>query len=140
METYGHYINGTWIHDENNFTVYDKYTGEAIATVGNASKETVNKAVESALETFRSRKLSPTQRYDILMKAAGIIQDRKEELALVMVREVGKVLKDALAEIDRGTQTLIASAEEAKRIAGTGIPLGQPGNDQKKWLSAFGFR
>ncbi|ALS24627.1 MULTISPECIES: aldehyde dehydrogenase family protein [Paenibacillus] len=135
METYGHYINGTWIHDENNFTVYDKYTGEAIATVGNASKETVNKAVESALETFRSRKLSPTQRYDILMKAAGIIQDRKEELALVMVREVGKVLKDALAEIDRGTQTLIASAEEAKRIAGTGIPLGQPGNDQKMAFS-----
>lgn len=135
MESYGHYINGAWIQDEEHFTVYDKYTGEAIANVGKASKETVNKAVENALDTFRSRKLSPTERYDILMKAAQLIQERKQELALVMVREVGKVLKDALGEIDRGTQTLIASAEEAKRIAGTGIPLGQPGNDQKMAFS-----
>lgn len=131
MESYGHYIHGAWIQDENSVTVYDKYTGEALAKVGNASAETVKKAVDSALDTFRSHKLSPTQRYDILTKAASIIQERKEELALIMVREVGKVLKDARAEIDRGTQTLIASAEEAKRIAGTGIPLGQPGNEQK---------
>lgn len=131
MEVYGHYINGVWLQDELSLTVYDKYTGEAFASIGRASAETVKKAVESALDTFRSQKLSPIRRYDILMKAASIIQERKEELALIMVREVGKVLKDARAEIDRGTQTLIASAEEAKRIAGTGIPLEEPGNEQK---------
>ncbi len=59
------------------------------------------------------------------------MEERKEELALIMVGEVGKVLKDARGEVDRGIQTLIASAEEAKRIAGEGVPLGQPGFDGK---------
>ncbi|MDB5084075.1 MAG: aldehyde dehydrogenase [Bacilli bacterium] len=50
---------------------------------------------------------------------------------MTIVREVGKALKDARGEIDRGIQTFIASAEEAKRIAGRGIPIGQLGGEQK---------
>ncbi|USG67431.1 aldehyde dehydrogenase family protein [Brevibacillus ruminantium] len=128
---YGNYINGEWQVKDDTFAVMNKYTGEEFARVSKASREDVNEAVTNALHTFRTKKLSPVQRYDILKRAAEIIQERKEELALIMVAEVGKVIKDARAEIDRGIQTLIASAEEAKRIAGQGVPLGQPGNDNK---------
>jgi acyl-CoA reductase-like NAD-dependent aldehyde dehydrogenase len=131
MIYYGHFINGQWISDQNTIPVLNKYTGEEISRVGNASRKVVYEAVTNALETFQTKKLSTNQRYEILMRAAEIAKKRKEELAMILVHEVGKVLKDARAEIDRGIQTMIASAEEAKRIAGTGIPLGQPGNENK---------
>ncbi|WP_026576150.1 aldehyde dehydrogenase family protein [Bacillus sp. UNC438CL73TsuS30] len=128
---YGHFINGQWILDQNTIPVVNKYTGEEISRVGNASRRIVSEAVTNAFETFQTKKLSTIQRYEILMRAAEIAKERKEELAMILVHEVGKVLKDARGEIDRGIQTLIASAEEAKRIAGIGIPLGQPGNENK---------
>ncbi|WHY89649.1 aldehyde dehydrogenase family protein [Neobacillus cucumis] len=128
---YGHFINGQWILDQNIIPVVNKYTGEEISRVGNASRRIVSEAVTNAFETFQTKKLSTIQRYEILMRAAEIAKERKEELAMILVHEVGKVLKDARGEIDRGIQTLIASAEEAKRIAGTGVPLGQPGNENK---------
>ncbi|OXS79324.1 aldehyde dehydrogenase family protein [Domibacillus enclensis] len=131
VSTYGQYINGEWHMSQETLPVINKFTGEEYAHIGKASREEVDQAVTNALETFRTKKLSPYERYEILMRAADIFKERKEELALILVREVGKVLKDARAEIDRGIQTFIASAEEAKRIAGTGIPLGQPGNDGK---------
>ncbi|WP_134701120.1 aldehyde dehydrogenase family protein [Ammoniphilus sp. YIM 78166] len=132
---YGHYIHGEWIKSEETLSVYNKYTGEEFAKVGKGTREVVTEAVTNAFETFHSIKLTPWQRYEILMRAAEIFKERKEELALIIVREVGKVLKDARAEIDRGIQTFIASAEEAKRISGEGIPLNQAGVDNKMAFS-----
>ncbi|MFY0781400.1 aldehyde dehydrogenase family protein [Bacillus sp. AFS017274] len=128
---YGHFINGQWISDQHTIAVINKYNKEEIAQIGRASRKIVSEAVTNALETFNTRKLDSNQRYEILMRAADIAKERKEELAMILVQEVGKVLKDARGEIDRGIQTMIASAEEAKRIAGTGVPLGQSGNDKK---------
>ncbi|UFJ41411.1 aldehyde dehydrogenase family protein [Brevibacillus humidisoli] len=131
IPVYGQYIAGEWRSEGETLPVINKYTGEEVARIVKASREEVREAVTNALETFRRTKLTPTQRYEILMRAAQLCQERKEELALTMVHEVGKVLKDARAEVDRGVQTLIASAEEAKRIAGEGIPLAQPGGENK---------
>ncbi|NHC43229.1 aldehyde dehydrogenase family protein [Bacillus sp. MM2020_1] len=131
IQYYGNFINGQWVESEETLPVFDKYTGEEIARISIASREEVNEAISNAYETFQTVKLSPMQRYDILMQTVEIAKQRKEELALVMVQEAGKVLKEARGEIDRGIQTLIASAEEAKRISGQGIPLGQPDNDNK---------
>lgn len=130
-KTYGHYINGEWLTPAETIPVFNKFTGEEYAFIGRASQKEVAQAVSTAFDTFQTKKIDPYERYEILMKAADLFRSRKEELALIMVKEVGKVLKDARMEIDRGIQTLIASAEEAKRIAGTGVPLGQPGNANK---------
>jgi acyl-CoA reductase-like NAD-dependent aldehyde dehydrogenase len=131
MEKYGHFINGEWKVCENTIPVLHKYTGEEIGTIGCASKEVVSQAIENAQHTFQNHKLSENERYEILMKASSIFKERREDLANLLVCEAGKVMKDALAEIDRGIQTFIASAEEAKRIAGTGIPLGLTSNENK---------
>lgn len=131
MEDYGHFINGEWIKSEATISVLNKYTGAELGQVGRASRQIVSQAIESASTTFHTKKLSTTERYNILMRTAALIEERKSELADILIAEVGKVKKDAYAEVDRAVQTFIASAEEAKRIAGTGIPLGQPGNENK---------
>lgn len=131
MKKYGHYINGEWIDSEETISVFNKYTGEEFAQIGKASKALVSEAVKSALTAFHEKKLSTSERYNILMRAAKLLQEKKKELSKILIYEVGKVKKDADSEIDRAVQTFIASAEEAKRIAGTGVPLGQPGSENK---------
>ena len=120
---YGHFIGGRWIDSPETIPVYHKFTGEEYARVGRGTKEIVSEAVTCALETFHSRRLSEQERYAILMKAVDIFKKRRDELAEILICEAGKVVKDAYAEIDRGIQTFLASAEEAKRIGGEVVPL-----------------
>jgi acyl-CoA reductase-like NAD-dependent aldehyde dehydrogenase len=129
---YGHIIAGESINSGETLPVFNKYNGNVIAEIHKANRDLVNRAVENALKTFKEKKLSPTERYEILTKAAYIIKKRKEELALSLVHEVGKTLKDARTEIDRAVQTFIISAEEGKRIAGHCVPVsGVEGNENR---------
>jgi len=131
-EVYGNFIGGSWRHSGQTFPVTNKYTGEVLAQVASASEADVSAAVGTALSTFQAKPLPVVERCEILLQAARLIGLSKERLATMIVRESGKVMKDALAEVDRAVQTFIASAEEAKRLAGKEIPLrGQPGNEHR---------
>lgn len=129
---YGNFIGGKWREAAESFQVYHKYTHEVIAEVAKASREDVHLAVGEAARAARSHSISPYERYEILMKAAEMFRKQKEEIAGTIVKECGKVLRDARLEVERCIQTFIASAEEAKRLGGKEIPIqGQPGNDSK---------
>jgi acyl-CoA reductase-like NAD-dependent aldehyde dehydrogenase len=123
IQNYRLYINGQWVETEETIPVTHKYTGEVIATVAKAQRQHVEAAVTHALEVFRNSKLTPYQRYEILLRAAEIAERRREELEVSLVREVGKTVKDAKGEMDRVINTLRLSAEEAKRISGEMVPL-----------------
>lgn len=129
---YGHVINGEMLYSGETLPVYDKYSGEIIAEIHKASREVVTRAIDNAKKVFNEIKLKPFQRYEILLNAANIIKGRKEELAISIVKEVGKSIKDARGEIDRAIDTFIISAEEAKRISGHGVPVAsQKGSENK---------
>lgn len=128
----GHIIGGNRIYEGEVIPVFNKYTNELIANIHSASEEIVKAAIDNSVETFRNNKLSPKERYDIIMKAASITNDLKDELALSITREVGKSLKDSYVEIDRAIETLTIAAEEAKRIFGDGIPIPAKTSAEKK--------
>ena len=133
---YGNLINGEWLQSEDTFIVENKYTHEVYAKVAKSSQKVIENAITNAYETFKEVKLSATDRYDILMRATQIFEERKEEIARVICSEAGKTITDARAEVERGIQTFIASAEEAKRLSGQGLPIqGQPGNEAKMAFS-----
>lgn len=123
LPVYGHIIDGEMDFSGEKIVVKNKYNLEELAYIHCAPREIVEKAVESAVQTFKTKKLTPYERSAILYKTAEIIKERKEELALSIVKEVGKTIKDAHVEIDRGIETFTIAAEEAKRIAGNGVPL-----------------
>lgn len=128
----GSVIGGETIYKGETIPVLNKFTGEQLATVYSAEVDVVNAAIENAIQTFKTQKLSPTERYQILMKTSVLLKEHKEELALSLVREVGRTLKDCRVEVDRAAATFMISAEEAKRIAGHGVPIaGQEGNENK---------
>ena len=133
---YGNLINGEWLQSEDTFIVENKYTHEVYAKVAKSSQKVIENAITNAYETFKEVKLSATDRYDILMRATQLFEERKEEIARVICSEAGKTITDARAEVERGIQTFIASAEEAKRLSGQGLPIqGQPGNEAKMAFS-----
>ncbi|WP_429842443.1 aldehyde dehydrogenase family protein [Brevibacillus sp. FIR094] len=121
--SYDLYIGGECVKTESYIPVLHKYTGECIAHIAKAEQQHVTAAVEAAWETFKTDKLTPFQRYKILLKASELMEERRDEMERSLIREVGKTRKDAMNELDRTINTLRLSAEEAKKIHGEMIPL-----------------
>lgn len=126
------FIDGEWVPTEKYIDVQDKFTGEKIAKIAKAAKTHVEQAVTSAQKTFKENQLTAYQRYEILLKTAELMEQRRELLEYSLIQEVGKTVKDARGELDRAISTFRISAEEGKRIAGEMVPLqGVPGSENR---------
>jgi succinate-semialdehyde dehydrogenase/glutarate-semialdehyde dehydrogenase len=124
-------IGGEWIEGSGRpFEVRNKYTGETITTINSADDSQVSAAVTAARRAFSSGAIAPYNRYETLMKAAQVLGRRRGEIVDVMVAETGFTVNDSHSDFDRCVQTLLASAEEAKRVTGEMVPMeGAPGHD-----------
>ncbi len=112
-------LAGEWIERDKVIEVHNPYDNSLLDTVPRATLEDANKAIEAALKGFQEMKrLTPYDRYSILSKAAKGLETRREEMAQMLSKEVGKTINEARGEVARAIQTLILSAEEAKRLAG----------------------
>ncbi|MDQ7850043.1 MAG: aldehyde dehydrogenase family protein [Armatimonadota bacterium] len=116
-------IGSEWVDAEATLSVLDKYTGEVIGRVPQASREDVREAVAAAEAAFAARPLSPQERWRILYRVAEAIGQHEEELARMMIAESGFTWRDVRGDIRRAVQTLQVSAEEAKRIGGEVVPI-----------------
>lgn len=128
MREYGLFINGKWLATPEKCAVLDKATGEQVAIISVAEEADVTAAVDAAEAALATVKVEPYRRYEILMKASQLLREKQTIFAQALCQEVGKPLKEATAEVSRAIQTLILSAEEAKRMTGEMVPLqGAPG-------------
>ena len=101
------------------------YDGSVIDTVPNSAMEDVENAMATAHALYRNRDgwLSKPQRIDILRRAAEIIKERREDLALQAAREGGKPLMDSLVEIDRAADGVENCVEVLRSEGGRVIPM-----------------
>ncbi|MGE3148317.1 MAG: aldehyde dehydrogenase family protein [Pseudorhodoplanes sp.] len=124
------FIDGAWIAGESQSELKDKFTGQTIAKVHNASEAQVDEAVAAARRVFDASRIPIPERYDILMRAKDILVRRKEEILDLMVAETGFTRADNAGDFGRCVQTLLTSAEEAKRITGEMVPIDSaPGHE-----------
>jgi succinate-semialdehyde dehydrogenase/glutarate-semialdehyde dehydrogenase len=78
------------------------YNQELIAEYSLLNDSEVQKRIDNASEAFRSWKnKSFPQRADILMKVARLMRRDQEKLATLISREMGKVLSESRAEIEK---------------------------------------
>jgi succinate-semialdehyde dehydrogenase/glutarate-semialdehyde dehydrogenase len=118
------FIDGAWVDGAaGTRPVLDKYSGETIGAVDQASREQVDAAVAAARRSFERTVLDPQQRYTLLMKTASLLDQHRAELAALITAEGGMPIADATAEAARAVQTFIVSAEEAKRLNGEVVPI-----------------
>lgn len=126
------YIDGQWVGTNELIDVGNKYTQNTYAQVTKASEKEVDRAISAAERAFQGEPLTPYKRYQVLKRVSELLQENKEEFAQTIVSEAGKPLKQARTEVDRATQTIEISAEEAKRIHGEGVPVeSAPGSENR---------
>lgn len=125
------FINGVWRDGAGTFEVFDKYLRNVIGHAHIADSVLVDDAVAAAKRAFQMGEIALPDRYSLLMRAHDILLRRKDEIIDVMVAETGFTVGDNISDFGRCVQTLLTSAEEAKRITGEMIPIaaspGHPG-------------
>ena len=106
VQSYGNFVDGQWVPGGNEREVFHKYTGEILAVVQEANRQTVGHAVTAACRASEYGPLVPTQRFEVLSQVAKQIEDHKEVLALETARESGFTFKDCLNDVKRAVQTV----------------------------------
>jgi len=131
------YVAGQWIDKPQTINVMNPYDNSVIDTVPRADRTDVERALGSAVRGAQvMAKLPGYERWKILKKAAEIIQAKNEELGRLISSEEGKVLAEGRLEASRAFETIMGSAEEAKRLHSETVPLdGAPGGAGKVGLT-----
>jgi succinate-semialdehyde dehydrogenase/glutarate-semialdehyde dehydrogenase len=122
-------IGGHWIAgDAAPIAVDDPFTLDTVAEVPSLGADDTRKAIDAAAEAFPAWAARPAkERGAILRKWFELIELHAEDLARIMVRENGKTLADARAEVAYGNGFMQFFAEEAPRALGDVIPAPQEG-------------
>ncbi|RZU66223.1 succinate-semialdehyde dehydrogenase/glutarate-semialdehyde dehydrogenase [Microterricola gilva] len=115
------FIGGAWLDSTSgrSIHVHDPATGEVIKTIADASVADGAAALDAAVAAQDSwAATAPRVRGEILRRAFELLQERKNDFALLMTLEMGKPLAEALGEVAYGGEFLRWFSEEAVRISG----------------------
>ncbi len=120
------YIGGKWVDGSSSREIISTNPADSrqiLAKLKGADKNDVLKAIDAAQKAFPAWKATtPPARGRILMKAALLLRERKEELARLMTREQGKILPEALGEMEKGITLIEWFAGEGLRLGGITQP------------------
>lgn len=94
----------------------------------------VERAVKSAQRGFaRWRATPPPLRGDVLRRVGDLLASRKEEIAVLMTREMGKPLAETRGDVQEGIDTAYYAATEGRRLFGHTVPS----ELRNKWAMSF---
>ncbi len=120
------YIAGLWVEGSSSKEILSTNPADSrqvLAKLKGADKSDVLRAMDAAQMAFPGWKATtPPARGRILMKAALLLRERKEELARLMTREQGKILSEARGEMEKGITLIEWFAGEGLRLGGITQP------------------
>jgi len=126
------FINGTWTGSDSaqSIEVRNPATGERLSSVPDASAADVDRAVTAARASFedkRWRGKDPSEKERILWRLADVLEQHKDEMALLESLENGKTVREALrADVNPAIDSLRYYAGWVRRIYGETIPVDGP--------------
>jgi acyl-CoA reductase-like NAD-dependent aldehyde dehydrogenase len=115
-------IGGEWVETGEWQEVRSPYSGEVVARVPKAGADETRRAIDAAEEAM-SEPLPAHKRAEILVRVAGALGRRHEEVARLISDEAGKPMKAAKIEASRAMSTYTFSAVEARKLAGEMVPM-----------------
>jgi succinate-semialdehyde dehydrogenase/glutarate-semialdehyde dehydrogenase len=120
------YIDGRWKRADGH-PIINPADESVIGTVPHAAMADLDDALAAAERGYRVWKnTAPARRAQIILKAASLIRERVDEMAVAMTLEQGKPIDQARLEILRGCDIIEWDAAEGLRIYGRVIPS-EPG-------------
>jgi acyl-CoA reductase-like NAD-dependent aldehyde dehydrogenase len=115
-------IAGEWIETGEWLDVRSPYSGDVVGRVPKAGAEETRRAIDAAEAAMREP-LPAHKRAEILVRVAGALGRRHEEVARLISDEAGKPMKAAKIEASRAMSTYTFSAVEARKLAGDVVPM-----------------
>ncbi len=127
---YQNFINGKWADAKSGKTFENRNPAnwdEVVGIFPKSSAEDTIEAITAARIAFEKWRLVPApKRGDILKKVGDIMVARKEEIAQLMTREMGKVLVETRGDVQEGIDTAYYAASEGRRLFGHTVPSELP--------------
>jgi acyl-CoA reductase-like NAD-dependent aldehyde dehydrogenase len=115
-------IDGEWVETGDWIEVRSPYSGDVVGRVAKGGAAEARRAVDAAARVL-AEPLPAHKRAEILVKVAGGIGRRHEELAQTISAEAGKPIKTARIEASRAMSTYTFAAVEARKLAGEMIAM-----------------
>ena len=131
METFNHYINGTWEKPSSGkyFKTENPYTCEVWANVAQGNEKDVDKAVTAAKIAFENdwSELTATDRGKKLVSLASLIEKESRRLAEIEVKDNGKLIAEMEAQTKYLAEWYRYYGGLADKIEGSVLPSDKPG-------------
>jgi aldehyde dehydrogenase (NAD+) len=122
----GSFIDGEWIKPASGRVaknVNPADPGDVIAEFPMATAEDAERAIAAARKAFESwRRVPGPERGRVLWRAADIARRRADEIARLMTREEGKILREARGEVMKGISLIEYYAGAGFRMGGKTLP------------------
>jgi acyl-CoA reductase-like NAD-dependent aldehyde dehydrogenase len=115
-------IGGEWVETGDWLEVRSPYSGEVVGRVAKAGADETKRAIDAA-EQAMGEPLPAHKRAEILVRVAGALGRRHDEIARQISDEAGKPLKAARVETSRAMSTYTFAAVEARKLAGEMVPM-----------------
>jgi acyl-CoA reductase-like NAD-dependent aldehyde dehydrogenase len=116
-------VAGEWIESGEWAEVKSPYDGSPVGWVALGDAGTVDRAVRAAHAAFESADFPQHERAAVLDRAAELVGERVDDLALTISAEAGKPIKTATVEAQRCVDTLTFASVEARKLTGGTVPM-----------------
>src|SRR5215510_4442649 len=137
MKTFKNFIGGDWVPPLGGEYFENKNPANFDDTIGRfplSGAADVDRAVESARRGFEVWRSTPAPaRGDVMRRIGDILTSRKDEIADLMTREMGKPLAETRGDVQEGIDTAYYAATEGRRLFGHTVPS----ELRNKWAMSF---
>src|ERR687885_738814 len=116
------FVGGEWVETGEWVEVRSPYSGEPVGRVAKAGAAEARRAVDAA-ERAMQEPLPAHKCAEILVRVAGYLGKRHDEVARQISDEAGKPMKAARVEATRAMSTYTFAAVEARKLAGEMVPM-----------------
>ena len=124
------FINGNWVDASSGKTFKNTNTANTDDVIGffpDSNKVDVDNAVKAAVSAYDKWRLTPApKRGEIISRAGELLLKHKGDIAKLMTREMGKILKETKGDVQEGIDTAIYTAGEGRRLFGETTPSELP--------------
>ncbi len=127
---YQNFIGGAWRDSRGGETFVSTnpaHTSEVIGYYQKSTAADIEDAIEAASKAQRGWAATPApERGEIILRAAVILERRKEELAALMTREMGKIIRETRGDVQVAIDVAKFIAGEGRRAEGETVPSALP--------------
>jgi alpha-ketoglutaric semialdehyde dehydrogenase len=137
MKTFKNFIGGQWVAPSSGEHYENRNPADRNDVIGEfplSGAADVEKAVESAWRGFEIWRATPAPaRGDVMRRIGDLMVKRKDEIADLMTREMGKPLTETKGDVQEGIDTAYYAATEGRRLFGHTVPSEM----KNKWAMSF---